>query len=351
MRILLIGARGFIGPSVIERLQRAGHSLILFDRGGRNDLHADLEHITGDRQNIGAYAAEFRRAQPEVVVDLILSSGRQAIELMRTFTGIARRVVAISSIDVYRACGVLHGSEPGPLQAVPLTEDSELRTRLETYPPDRVKMLQQVFGWFDDSYDKIPVEQAVMSDPHLIGTVLRLPFVYGPGDRLHRLYPILKRVDDGRTTILLEEDVAAFRGPRGYVDNVAAAIALAATDDRASGRIYNVAEQPSYSEFEWTQIVARAAGFRGEIRIVPPSQAPAHLRPPGNWKQHWSADSSRIRHELEYVDPVSLERAVAETIAWERANPPVQIDPSTFDYQAEDEYLSRPTSKAGCGSV
>jgi nucleoside-diphosphate-sugar epimerase len=349
MRILLIGARGFIGPSVIDRLRSSGHSLILFDRGGRqnNALHADLEHIAGDRQNIGAYAGEFRRAQPEVVVDLILSSGRQATELMRTFTGIARRVIAISSLDVYRACGILHGSEPGPLQSVPLTEDSELRTRLETYPPERVKMLQQVFGWFDDSYDKIPVEQAVMSDPHLPGTVLRLPFVYGPGDRLHRLYPILKRVDDGRPTILLDEVVAAFRGPRGYVDNVAAAIALAATDDRASGRIYNVAEQPSYSEFEWTHIVARAAGFRGEIRVVPSAQAPTHLKPPGNWKQHWSADSSRIRHELDYVDPVPLESAVAQTIAWERANPPAQVDPSTFDYQAEDEYLAGLTSKAG----
>ena len=59
MRILLIGGRGFIGPSVIERLQGAGHSVILFDRGGRKHLHADLEHISGDRQNIAAYVDEF----------------------------------------------------------------------------------------------------------------------------------------------------------------------------------------------------------------------------------------------------------------------------------------------------
>ena len=347
MRILLIGGRGFIGPSVIARLRGAGHSVILFDRGGRKDIHADLEHILGDRQNIGAYVDEFRRAQPEVVVDLILSSGRQGTELMHTFTGIARRVVAISSIDVYRACGVLHGLEPGSLQPVPLTEDSDLRTKLETYPPQQIKMLQKVFGWLDDSYDKIPVEQAVISQKDLPGTVLRLPFVYGPGDRLHRLYPILKRVDDGRTTILLEQDLAAFRGPRGYVDNVAAAIALAATDERASGRIYNVAEQPCHSEFEWTEIVARAAGFPGEIKVVPSAQSPAHLKPTGNWKQHWSADSSRIRRELDYIEPVPLAKALAETIAWERSNPPAQIDPSTFDYKAEDDCLAWLISKAG----
>ena len=30
---------------------------------------------------------------------------------MDTFRGVAKRVVAASSIDVYRACGILHGSE------------------------------------------------------------------------------------------------------------------------------------------------------------------------------------------------------------------------------------------------
>ena len=346
MRILLIGGRGFIGPSLIQRLRLKGHTVVLFDRGTSN-LSADLEHIAGDRQNIAAYADDFHRARPDIIVDLILSSGRQASEMMRTFDGIARRVVALSSMDVYRACGVLHRLEDGPLQLVPLTEDSPLRTRSETYPPKRLKMLQKVFGWLDDTYDKIPVEQAVMSRQDLPGTVLRLPFVYGPGDRLHRLFPVLKRVDDGRKTILLSEEMAAWRGPRGYVENVAAAIAAAATDERAAGRIYNVAEQPCYSELEWTQVVARAAGFDGEIRVVPSTDAPAHLKSPGNWKQHWSADSSRIRRELGYQEPVALSDALIATIAWERANHPEQVDSAQSDYEAEDEYLRRLTPKAG----
>ena len=104
-------------------------------------------------------------------------------------------------------------------------------------------MLQKVFTWLDDSYDKIPVEQAVISERHLPGSILRLPFVYGPGDRLHRSFPILKRIDDGRWRYCgWEEELAAFRGPRGYVENVAEAIAVAATDDRAAGPFYNVAE-------------------------------------------------------------------------------------------------------------
>src|SRR5262249_11570261 len=81
---------------------------------------------------------------------------------------------------------------------VPLTEESALRTTLQTYPTDSVRMLQQIFGWLDDEYDKIPVEREILGDRELPGTVLRLPMVYGPGDRLRRFLPIVKRVDDGR---------------------------------------------------------------------------------------------------------------------------------------------------------
>src|SRR5580765_5230384 len=133
---------------------------------------------------------------------------------MDAFRGVARRVVAASSIDVYRACGVLHGSEEGPLEPVPLTEDSPLRTKLQTYPPAQIKMLQGIFGWLDEEYDKIPVEGAILGDAQLPGTVLRLPMIYGPGDRLSRFRPVVQRIDDGRRTILLDEQWAAWRSPR-----------------------------------------------------------------------------------------------------------------------------------------
>ena len=51
--------------------------------------------------------------------------------------------------------------------------------------------------------------------------------IYGPGDRLHRMYPMLKRMDDHRRAIPMQENWANWRTPRGYVENVAAAVALA----------------------------------------------------------------------------------------------------------------------------
>jgi len=334
MRILVIGGTGFIGPHLVRQLAGKGHSVAVLHRGNASfDLPA--EEILGDRRDLATI-----RPKADVIVDLILSSGAQARSLMEVFRGIAKRVIAASSMDVYRACGVLHGSEEGPLEPTPLIEDSALRTKLQTYPPPQLKMLQQIFGWVDDEYDKIPVEQVIMGDPELPGTVLRLPMIYGPGDRLHRFYPVLKRIDDGRGAIIFEETLAKWRAPRGYVENVATALALAAVDDRAAGRVYNVAERPAYSELDWARQIAAAAGWAGEFVVLQKDRTPAHLLPPGNAAQHWEADSSRIRQELGYKEIVGLEEAIRRTIEWERANPIGEFNPHRLDYPAEDAALA-----------
>jgi nucleoside-diphosphate-sugar epimerase len=335
MRILLIGATGFIGPPVVTALQRLGHDVAVFHRG-RHPLTARVHEIVGDRNRLPEFAPAFREFAPDVVVDVILSSGKQARTVRDTFRGLARRIVAVSSIDVYRACGVFHGSEPGPLEPVPLTETSALRTKLQTYPPERIAMLQHVFGWLDDEYDKIPVEREIMADDgELPGTVLRLPMVYGPGDPLHRLNAVVKRIDDGRPIILFERKHAAWRGPHGYVENVGDAIALAATSDAAIGRIYNVAEPDARTELEWAGEVASVAGWHGEFVVLPEEQMPPHLLWPGNLDQHWASDSTRIRAELGYRERVSRSDALRATIAWERANPPA-TPAQACDYATED---------------
>src|SRR5262249_10284904 len=99
-----------------------------------------------------------------------------------------------------------------------------------------------------NDYEKILVEQVVTGDTGLPATVLRLPMVYGPGDEQHRLAPYLKRMMDGGEVILLDEGMARWRCLRGYVEEVAAAIALAVTSPAAAGRVYNVAEPTAHTE-------------------------------------------------------------------------------------------------------
>jgi nucleoside-diphosphate-sugar epimerase len=309
MRILVIGGSGsFIGAGAVRELAGRGHEVAAFGRVAPSQ--EGVRHFAGDRRRLAEAAAALQAFAPDVVLDVILSSDAQARELMGIFRGVARRVVALSSMDVYRACGVLHRLEPGPLEPLPLAESSPVRTRLQIYPPTQIAALQRIFGWLDDQYDKIPVERVVLGDPSLPGTVLRLPLVYGPGDKLHRFLPVLKRIDDGRRAILMADEFARWRGTKGYVDNVAAAVALATVSERASGRIYNVGEADAPTELEWGRAIANATGWTGEFVIVPADRAPAHLRAPGNYAQHWVADTSRIRAELGYAERIGREEAL-----------------------------------------
>jgi nucleoside-diphosphate-sugar epimerase len=338
MKILLIGGVGFIGGFTIRRLQQAGHSVSVFHRGN-TPVPEGLPQILGDRNRLDHFREQIAREQFDVVIDFVVSSARQARQLMETLRGITGRVVVLSSMDVYRAWGVFYSLEPGGLQPMPVNEDSALRTSAP-YPPEMVKKVQQMVTWVDDEYDKIPAERLVVSDAGLPGCVLRLPMIYGPGDYAHRIHPILKRIDDGRRQIIFADNVAPWRTPRGYVEDVAAAIALAAASSQAAGRIYNVCEEESFGELEWARKIADAAGWTGEFVVMPHDRTPKHLLSPGNTAQHLVVSSERIRKELGYRETVTREEAFRRTIPWERANPPSQQS-APFDYPAEDAALSQ----------
>src|SRR5439155_1240573 len=81
---------------------------------------------------------------------------------------------------------------------------------LHLYPPEVLQVMRKIFPWVTDDYDKIPAERIVTNDRELPGTVLRLPMVYGPGDPLHRFYPVVKRIADGRRHIIFPDPLAAW---------------------------------------------------------------------------------------------------------------------------------------------
>src|SRR5262249_23326497 len=158
--------------------------------------------------------------------------------LVEAFRGLAARAVVVSSGDVYRAYGRFLGTEPGPADPVPLAEDAPLREALFPYRASASGPEDLVFD-----YDKVLVERGAPAGRALPATVLRLPMVHGPGDPQHRLAAYLRRMEAGRRAIPLDEGLAGWRCTRGYVEDVAAAIALAVADQRAAGKVYNVGEE------------------------------------------------------------------------------------------------------------
>jgi nucleoside-diphosphate-sugar epimerase len=339
MRFLILGGTKFVGPHVVRQLA-AHHEITIFHRGvTETALPESVRHIHGDFASFNTHLDELKRLSPEVVLDMVPFREEDAARV-KAFTGVARRVVVVSSQDVYRAFGRIWRTEPGPPDPVPLTEDSPLREKLSSAGLD---------------YNKTAIERAVLDDPNLPATILRSPATHGPGDDKHRLFPYLKRMDDERPAILLDETHAAWRWARGYVEDVAHAIALAVTDERAAGRIYNVAYSTTLSEAEWVQAIARVIGSVGSDRPLTPDTQhptcevvalPAVQLPPSlrrdmfDFTQQYEVDSSRIRRELGYSEIVPFDEALQRTIAWERANPPEKILPEDFNYAAEDAALT-----------
>ena len=280
MRVLLIGGTGCTGPVLVSQLLERGHEVNFLHRGQTHDARTrGAREIIADRNNSSQLTNAIAGASPDIVVDMIPFTAEDAAMTKRACRDVVSRVVALSSIDVYLAYGRIKKTEPGPLQPTPLTEASALR---ETNQPEGPEC------------DKTAVERTFMNDPDLPATILRLPAIYGARDKYRRLRCYLKRMDDGRQTILLGESIAAWKFSRGYVDNVSHAIVLAIENDQAVGEIFNVAERHAMTELNFVRAIGAAAGWHGEVRILPDTQLPKHLQPQANFEQNWDVDSKKI---------------------------------------------------------
>lgn len=316
VRVLAIGATGFIGRHVLRLLVEQGHEVGAFRRGETTaNLPKGVRDLRGNRDRLGDYEGEFARFAPDVVLDVIPYTEEQARELVRVFRDVAGRVVAVSSADVYRNYDGLRGKSKAPPDPVPLREDAPLR---ETRYPYRGENLP--FEHAHD-YEKILVEQALLSDSGLPATVLRLPAVYGPGDRQHRLQAYLRRMADDRAPILLEEGQAKWRWTRGFVENVAAALALVLTDPRSGDHVYNVGDEPTLTEREWVERIAAMAGWEGEVLPVSRVKLPEDLRQPFDWRYDLWTDIGSLCSDLGYVQPIPLDETLRRTVDWERSEP------------------------------
>ena len=277
MRILVIGGSRFIGPCVVRKLVRAGHDVAVFYRGQHEaSLPANVTRFKDPRAQIPVTTIpeELRLYSPDVVLHMIPMGERDAEAARIAFAGIARRLVAISSGDVYRAYGVFKGTEEGPLEPMPLHESSPVRSRLYPY---RTKETQpETLEYY---YDKILAERTIAADARLPITVLRLPKVYGSGDNADL------------ATVYGFRAHPQWRWTHGFVENVALAIALAVVSEAASGRTYNVGE-------EITPTIAE------RLQYLPANHAIPLFNQAANFSQDIVYDSSAIRRELGYIEEI-----------------------------------------------
>jgi len=323
-RVLVLGGTRFLGPPVVRALVEGGHEVTIFHRGESEPSSTDgAEHVHAEFRALPDHLPALARSRPEVVLDLVPYIDKAGHGVLH-FRDIADRAVVITSQDVYRAFAVAWGSERGPVEPMPLNEDAATRS---APAPDLTE---------DIDFDNIEVENALRDDNEFPVSVLRLPILYGPHDPQRRLARYVRRMADGRDAIILDERLAARRWSRSYIENAAAAVCLAVTDDRATGRIFNVASREAPTEAEWVGLVAEAFGWNGEIITLAPDQLPDSLRSRLQANQDLFVATDRLR-ELGYHEPVSIRDGLLRSISWEREQ---EISEAPPDYTAEDQVLA-----------
>jgi nucleoside-diphosphate-sugar epimerase len=309
MTVFLIGGTGFIGRAVTQRLADAGHVATVFHRGRTTpDLPGSVTIHHGDRNDPKALRDALDTAAPDVVLDVIPYTEAQAKALTSVCAGRTDRLVLLSSGDVYRQYDGLRGASDTPPNPVPLAEDAPLRTSRYPY-----RGADAGFAHAHD-YDKIHVEEQGRAST-VPATLLRLPKVYGPHDSEHHVGSALARLREADGELVLSEREAQWRWSRGYVTNVADAIAAAALDPKAGGRTYNVGEPDALPQATWLRRVAEVAGIDTAIRTGPKAEQPD--TPSFNWAYSMALDTRRIRTELGFAEPISHPQALVRTVLWE----------------------------------
>ncbi len=241
-----------------------------------------------------------------------LMTEAQARMFLTQVGGRVRRAVVISSCDVYRNYGRLQGQEPGPPDPEPLTEDSPLRESRYLYRHMKNTPLDCA-----EEYEKILVEETLRGQMGLPGTILRYPAVYGPND-YHRFGPWLARMVDSASELKIDENFARWCRTHGFAEDVAEAVILAATNESAAGRTYNVGEPVTPTWAERLEELGRVAGWTGRIVPVPTRELPEPMRTHHDYSHPLAVDTTRIRGELGYSEVTPREEALRRTIAWER---------------------------------
>jgi nucleoside-diphosphate-sugar epimerase len=318
MRVMVLGATGFIGPHLLNRLLELGHEPIGVSRRS-GPAGAPGLHVAADRSDPAAIARLARDHRADAVVDLLAMTLPATAPLLAPLDGAAGRYVLASSGDVYRQYGALHRKEAGGAPVQSLGEDAPLRTGRFPYRAEPPRPPGDPLAWMD-AYDKIPIEQAAGAQPGLRAVIVRLPMVYGPGDRQRRFAWAIAPMRAQRPWIDVDAQWAAWRASYGYVEDVAHGLALAAVHPAAAGRTYNLGPLEAPDHETWARRIAAAMGWAGDLRFVARSavrDAPRAALDALDLAYPMAIDSRKIRRELGYqevVDPeVTLRRTIEAT--------------------------------------
>ncbi len=321
MRVLILGINGFIGRSITAFSNTLGHEVFGISRS--NEVQ-QATCFKVNRENVKDVRRVVIDNKIEVVVDVIAMTPTNTLPLLEELASLRDHVshyVLISSCDVYAEYELFHKLTGGQASRNILDETTPLRTTRYPYRGEKPRETTDPQAFLDD-YDKLPIEAAVQ-DLSLAWTILRLPMVYGPGDRQARfrwaIKPILEAKLEGRQEINFPAAWMNWESTYGYIENVGAAIASTLGEARAYNQIFNIADKAQGTQRFWAEQIARRLGWSGSLTGTDEDQGP-------QWRHLNQLDlavplrvgADKFRRMLEFEDIIDIADALDRTIASER---------------------------------
>ena len=320
-RVLVIGGTLFIGRAVVGQLLERGDEVVIMHRSPGTPFGGRVGEIRCDRNDVKAVRAALDGERFDVVFDNVYDwqRGTTAEPVSAAAESAAEglgRYVFMSTMAVYGHGG--EHDEDGPLVG------SDYPNPYAAHKADSERALFELHR-----RDGVPV------------TTLRPSFVYGPNNPFEREGFFWDRLLAGRPIIIPEDG----RNPMQWVHagDVARAAILAASDDVAVGRAYNVAGYPPITQLEYVRLLAEVAGVEADLVHVPRErirQAGGELTQPPLYFGTFldipplTVATERLRQELG-LELRPLEDGLRETYRWYR-----QQDRPRPDFSWEDGLLA-----------
>lgn len=325
MNVLVTGASGFLGSSLVRALAARGDAVTVLVRQTSNCsafAGCPVARITGDVQDRDSLA---RSMQGNELV--FHCAGRVADwgpreEFLRVNVEGTRNL-----LDASRSAGVRHFIHISSLVVLGVPHSTPVK---ETAP-----YAARAFHPYVET--KILAEKLVLdcyNRYRLPITIIRPGIIWGPGDTT--IFP--------RLELLARKKLLAFIG-RGnnvlclsYIENLVAALLQAAAVEQPDGQIYSIADTEQITSRTFFTALASALELPPPTRAIPfsllyaaavlcelwtrlarPAQAPLLTRLGLYlWGTHYIADTSRARQKLGYRQQVSFREGIQNLASWYR---------------------------------
>lgn len=309
MRVIILGGTQFVGRAITEACVAAGHDVLVVHRGVHEPADLpDVQHLHLDRASWPE-----RSFDGDAAIDVFAGNGDGARAALAALPpGI--RLVALSSVDVYRAYEGLHAGRQTDL--VPLTETSPLRTTRYIDGPQ---------------WENLDIEQLYLAAG---AVVLRPGGIYGEHDYQRRFELVLRRIRAGRPRMPV--GTGSFLSSRVYVGDVARAALAAIENPAGAGECFNIVEPQAAPVRLFFEQIISAADADLELVRVPDHALPPDLRATGALAQHLLASPAKAQRILGWV-ATEREDNLRRSVRWHLDHPPEQW---STDFTADDAALN-----------